>query len=148
MRRPLPGLWLLVLIGLGVALGHPARGFATGTLLSLSVDPATLRQTSDKATSKAVTTVLLQDPAPAVFVCIVRSDQPAKIGFPTIVFRKGDRKATCEGKVQWKSVLRECRIRISAYNADAPDRRITFTVTLIPAEESIQPGDPQADRSN
>ena len=120
--------------GVVLALAVPGRGFATGSIRTLTIDPATLRQTSDKPISKLLATVLLQDPAPAVFVCILRSDEPAKISFPTIVFRKGDRKATSEGKVMWTAVLRERRIRVTAYNADAPDRKMTFTVTLIPAE--------------
>lgn len=125
-----------LLVGMAIALAFPARGFATGTLLSITVSPATIRQTSEKAISKAVATVLLQDPAPAVFVCVVHSDETSKISFPTIIFRKGDRQGTCEGQVHWKGVLRERRIRLSAYNADAPDRKLTFTVTLVPEEES------------
>ncbi len=134
-----------MLLGLALALAGPARGFATGNLLSLTIDPATLRQTTDKATSRPTATVVLQDPAPAVFVCVLRSDESPKISFPTIIFRKGDRKATCVGTVQWKNVLRARRIRISAYNADAPDRKMTFTVMLIPSDESPateQPGTP------
>ncbi len=128
-------------------MAFPARGFATGTLLSITVSPATIRQTSEKTTSKAVATVLLQDPAPAVFVCVIRSEEASKISFPTIIFRKGDRLATCEGKVHWSGVLRERRIRLSAYNADAPDRKLTFTVMLVPAEESSPDSPPSREPS-
>jgi hypothetical protein len=119
------------------------RGFATGTPLSLTIDPATIRQKSEKMTSTTLATVLLQEPSPDFFICILRSDDKEKIVFPTIVFRKGDTKGSSEGRVQWKAVLRECRVRISAYNAESPDRKMTFTVTLIPAPEPIAPVVPE-----
>jgi len=128
--------WVL---GAAVMLAGPVRGFATGTPLSLAIDPATVRQTSEKATSTTRATVLLQEPSPDFFICVLRSDDKKKIVFPTIIFRKGDTKGSSEGLVQWKAVLRECRIRISAYNAESPDRKLTFTVTLIPVQEPVAP---------
>lgn len=124
------------ILGILFLLGVPeAWGFATGNPLSLAIDPATVRQKSQKTTSTTLATVLLKEPSPAFFVCVIRSDNEAKITFPTIVFRKGDMKGTSEGKVQWKAILHVSRVRISAYNADAPDRKLTFTVTLVPEEE-------------
>ena len=124
-------------------LGSPLLGFATGTPLSLKIDPATIRQKSEKMTSTTLATVLLNEPSPAFFVCVIRSESEAKISFPTIIFRKGDLKGTSEGNVQWKAILHVSRVRISAYNADAPDRKLTFTVTLIPEEEFAPLAPPQ-----
>jgi hypothetical protein len=129
-------------LGAVLLLGGPAaRGFATGNPLSLTIDPATVRQKSEKTTSTTLATVLLKEPSPAFFVCVIRSDSEAKITFPTIIFRKGDVKGTSEGQVEWKAILHVSRVRISAYNADAPDRKLTYTVTLIPEEEfaPVQP---------
>jgi len=116
-------------------LGSPAWGFTFGDPLSLAIDPATVRQKSQKTTSVALATVLLKEPSPDFFVCVIRSASEAKISFRTIVFRKGDTKGTSEGTVQWKAIHRVSRVRISAYNAEAPDRKLTFTVTLVPEEE-------------
>jgi hypothetical protein len=103
--------------------------------LTLTIDPATVRQKDGKDFSRAVATVVLNEPSPAYFLCVIRSEDEEKIRFPAIIFRKGDRKGKTEGTVRWKLILRETRVRLSAYNADAPDRRLTFTVALVPAQE-------------
>src|SRR5579871_5357160 len=98
--------FLSVMLTIALALGSitAARSFATGTPLSLQVEPATVRQQEHSRTVKVIATVVLQDPAPHVFVCRLRSQEAAKISFPTIIFHPGDVRATSEGVVHWKSV--------------------------------------------
>lgn len=123
----------LILIGMVAVSLTPARAFETGSPLTFTVDPATVRQKENKEFSRVTATVTLKDPSPGYFVCIIRGQDEDKINFPGIIFRKGDRKASVVGTVHWKLVRREIRLRLAAYNADAPDRRLTFTVALVPA---------------
>ena len=124
------------MVGVLLVLTARVTGFPTGELLALKVDPATIRQGSEKKVTKVHATVLLKEAAPQLFICKIRSEDGSKIGFSTIIFHKGDYKATSEGSVVvWKNVEVEKRIRLTAYNADAPDRQLSFTVTLIPTIE-------------
>ena len=124
--------WTAALV---LALTAQAAAFPTGELLALKVEPATIRQGSEKKVTKVHATVLLKEAAPMVFICKIRSEDGSKLAFSTIIFPKGAYKETSEGSVTWKNVAVEKRIRLTAYNADAPDRQLSFTVTLIPTIE-------------
>ena len=113
-----------------------APAFPVGEPLSFVVDPATARQKNDQAMTKVRAIVKLKEPSPAFFVCQLHSQDAAKVAFPTIIFAKGDRTGMSDGVIHWKAVRGETRLHITAYNADAPDLRLSFTVTLIPIAEA------------
>jgi hypothetical protein len=125
----------LGVVALTLASEYPALAFPAGKPLTLIVDPATVRQKSDQATARVHAIVRLKEPSPAIFICQVRSQDGAKMTFSTIIFAKGEVEGTGDGIVHWKAVLRETRLRVTAYNIDAPDPRLSFTVTLIPNME-------------
>jgi hypothetical protein len=128
LRNSVP---FLCALGVSWFLGGAAFGLSTGTLASFTIDPATVRQT-DKETTRVAATILLQTPSPTFFICELRSPDPRKISFASIIFKKGETKGQSQGVVQWKSVLKVSRLRIIAYSTDAPDRQISFTVVLKP----------------
>jgi hypothetical protein len=132
----LAGLGIGVLI-IGSESSAPA--FPSGEPLAFVVDPATARQKNDQATMKVRAIVKLKEPSPAFFICQLHSQDAAKMAFPAIIFAKGDVKGTSDGLVHWKAVRAETRLHITAYNADAPDLRLSFTVTLIPVTEAPPP---------
>jgi hypothetical protein len=127
---------------LGLVFMLPAMAFETGALLSFGVEPATIRQRAETQTAKVQAVVKLQEPSPAFFILKIRSQDADQISFPSIVFRKGDVRGTSDGVVYWKAVKREARVRLSAYNTDAPDQQLSFTVTLKP----VPPPDSTADQ--
>jgi hypothetical protein len=125
-----PGLALtFALIWLG---SLPAPAFSTGLPVSFTVDPATIRQ-RDRDTSEVQALVKLSEPSPTFFVCQIRSFDSDKIAFSTIIFKKGDTQGKSVGTVHWKAVYKDCRVRLSAFNTDAPDQQLSFTVALKPA---------------
>jgi hypothetical protein len=114
---------------------------ATGIPASFTIDPATVRQ-KDKDTSKVTATVILESPSPSVFICELRSAEPRKVSFGTLVFKKGDLQEVGTGLVHWKTIFKEARVRVTAFSVDAPDRQISFTVVLKPKapEEDSEAG--------
>jgi hypothetical protein len=129
------------MIALLLLLKSPAFAYRAGEPLTLVVDPATIRQKSDEATSQVHAIVRLKEPSPAFFICEVRSQDGGKMAFSSIIFAKGQIEGTGKGVVQWKGVLRQTRLRITAYNVDVPDPRLSTTVTLIPNMESTPAAD-------
>lgn len=113
---------------------------STGVPATLTLDPASVRQ-RDKDTTPVAATVTLESPSPSFFVCELRSAEPRKISFPTIIFRKGDLTGHAEGFVYWKAIRKESRVRVNTFSTDAPDRQLSFTVVLRPktAEETEPP---------
>jgi hypothetical protein len=103
--------------------------FSTGTPSQFSVAPATVRQRAE-ATTSVVATVVLKTPSPGFFICQVRSSDPDKLTFSTIIFKKGDREGKSAGTVKWSNVDRDCRVKVSAFSVDAPDIQLSFTVEL------------------
>jgi len=127
---------LLLVMAVALALApEPGAAFSTGDPLAFTVDPATVRQKSGQEFTRVTARVMLKDPSPDYFICTIRSGDENKINFPGIIFRKGDRKGTVVGTVHWKLVRREVRVRLTVCNAEAPDRRLTFTVALIPVDD-------------
>jgi hypothetical protein len=118
----------------------PASAFSTGAPVTFTVDPATIRQ-RDRDTSQVQALVTLSEPSPTFFICRIRSYDPDKIGFSTIIFKKGDIQGKGVGTVHWKAVYKDCRVRLSAFNTDAPDRQLSFTVALkpVPPEQTTAP---------
>lgn len=118
-------------------------GMSTGVPAAFSIEPATLRQ-GDKDVTTVLATVTLQSPSPAFFVCALRSADKQKIDFATIIFRKGQTTGEAPGYVHWHSILKDVRVRVTAYSTDAPDRQLAFTVLLKPkpAEETESPSHP------
>ena len=110
----------------------PASAFSTGVPASFTVEPATIRQ-RDRDTSQVQALVKLSEPSPTFFVCQIRSYDSDKIAFSTIIFKKGDIQGKSQGIVHWKAVYKDCRVRLSAFNTDAPDQQLSFTVALKPA---------------
>jgi hypothetical protein len=129
----------LLTLGVLGMLNQPAPASQTGTLASFTVDPATSRERNEE-TSRVEATVTLTTPSPAFFVCEIRSEDSRKVTFENIIFKKGDLKGKGEGVVHWKTVLKDSRVRVSAFNTDAPDQQISFTVILKPASP-----DPETD---
>jgi hypothetical protein len=118
--RALAAAWLLLL---------PASAFSTGVPDRFSVEPATVRQRTGD-TDAVVATVVLKSPSPGVFICQLRTSDPDKVTFPTIIFKKGDREGKSEGQVHWAQVDHDCTVKVSAFSVDAPDVQVSFTVTL------------------
>jgi hypothetical protein len=118
----------------------PASAFSTGVPVAFTVDPATIRE-RDRDTSEVQALVTLSEPSPTFFVCRIRSFDSDKIAFSTIIFKKGDIQGKSRGIVHWKAVYKDCRVRLSAFNTDAPDRQLSFTVALKPAPPEQTTGD-------
>jgi hypothetical protein len=130
-------IWVLVALATTWLSGGNASAIATGVPASFTLDPATARQ-RDKDVSQVVATVTLESPAPTFFVCELRSADSRKVSFSSIIFRKGDTTEQGQGVVHWKFILKDARVRITAYSTDAPDRQLSFTLALKPklAEET------------
>ena len=127
-------------LAVGGLFGGAAFALSTGVPVSFTVDPSTVRQ-RQKDTSAVTATVTLESPSPTFFICELRSADPRKLSFPTIIFRKGDIRQQTQGVANWKFVRKDARIRVTAYSVDAPDRQLSFTVALKPkaAEETDVP---------
>jgi len=102
---------------------------ATVTLMQFSIDPGSIRQ-RDRDKDTAVATVTLKVPSPTFFVCQIRSSDGYKIGFPNIIFKKGEIQGTAQGTVYWLHILKDCSIKLSAFNVDDPDEKLWYTVEL------------------
>lgn len=113
---------------------------STGIPASFVIDPGTVRQRARETTPLAAT-VTLESPSPAFFVCELRSAEPRKVSFASIIFRKGDLTGHAQGFVYWKAIRKDTRVRVTAFSTDAPDRQLSFTVLLRPrqAEETTSP---------
>jgi hypothetical protein len=123
------------LLGLMAIFFSPhVRAFSTGIPNKFTVDPATVRQ-KNEATTPIIATVLLKSPSPEFFVCQVRSSEPEMVTFPTIIFKKGDLKGMSEGAVHWSAVTKDATVKVTAFSVEAPDLRISFTISLKPQHD-------------
>lgn len=122
-----------------VFAGVTAPAFSTGVPVEFSIAPATIRQ-QNKDEGSAVATVTLKAPSPTFFVCQIRSNDPEKISFSTIIFKKGQVQGTAAGVVHWLRILKDGTIKLSAFSVDAPGEKLWFTVGLKVKDEK-QPVD-------
>jgi hypothetical protein len=107
----------------------------TGVPLELKVTPGTVRA-GDKNASTVSAVVTLAAPSPTFFVCNLRSSDPGQLSFDTIVFRRGQVRGQTVGVVHWRSVRKDCAIKVGAFSIDDPNVEVWFTVNLKVADES------------
>jgi hypothetical protein len=129
MKGNVLGLGILLV---GVFSMLPARSFDTGIPLIFTVDPPTVRQRGEEKTATVTATVTLKEPSPNFFVCKIRGENGDILDFPPIVFWKDHVTEISKGVIHWPAVQRDMRLRFLAYNVDAPDRQLAFTVILKP----------------
>jgi hypothetical protein len=119
-------LFLAVFCLLPAGLVHAG---GVGVPISLSVDPASVKQ-GDDAETVLKTLVTLQGPSPDYFICEVRSDERGKITCSDIIFKKGDTDGVGIATVHWSQVEGDDQIKITARNVETPDVVVSFTVNL------------------
>ncbi len=102
---------------------------ATGVPISLAIEPGTVKQGDDGRTYLK-TTVTLQAPSPTYFICEVRSQDKHKLECSTIIFKKGDLQGKGYATVFWSGVSDDTSVKVKAFNVEAPDVAVSFTVQL------------------
>jgi hypothetical protein len=125
---PAAGIALLSLV-FCLATAAPLRAGSVGVPVTLSVDPASVKQ-GDDAQSILKVIVTLQGPSPDYFICAVRSEDKRKISCSDIIFKKGDLNGVSVATVNWSQIDSDSRIEITARNVEAPDVVVSFTVNL------------------
>jgi hypothetical protein len=133
MRRgllpfPAAGLALLLPV-LCLTPAAPVHGGEVGVPISLTVDPASIKQGDDSETFLK-TIVTLQGPSPEYFICEVRSEDKRKIACSDIIIKKGDTGGVGIATVKWSEIEADGPIKITARNVETPDVVVSFTVTL------------------
>jgi hypothetical protein len=120
---------LAILTSLFLFSGLNAQALSTGIPLQFSIDPGTVRQT-EKDETPVTATVILKEPSSNIFVCRIRSGDKNKITFANIVFKKGQSKGTATGIVHWFRIVKNCEVKVSAFNVDTPGEKLWFTIAL------------------
>jgi hypothetical protein len=126
--HPAAGLALLM-FAFCLAPAAPIQAGAVGVPVSLSVDPASVKQ-GDDAQSILKIVVTLEAPSPEYFICEVRSDDRSKISCSDIIFKKGDLSGVGLATVNWSQIDADCRVKITARNVETPDVIVSYTVNL------------------
>ena len=94
----------------------------------LEVDPGMVTQ-GDGPKTTLKTVVRLPWASPGYFICEIRSPKRA-ITCTTIIFKKGDVEGEGSATVDWSQVTIDTEVKLSAFNVEAPDKTVYFTVKL------------------